>query len=401
MSANPTLPDFTNTEFAFAAKTDKELKATRELFYMMNKQWLVDFGSKLALWAVKLDIGFINKIIKRTIFPQFCGGESLAESVDDIVHLYKFKTLSILDYGAEAKSTEEAYDITKQENIKAIQFANAHASVPAMVSKTSGLFDFGLLEKKTSAEKFTEEEKRKFQRSIDRLDEICRMAFEKNVSIFIDAEESWIQGAIDELAETMMARYNKERVIVYNTFQMYRTDRLAYLKISYEKAQKGGYMLGAKVVRGAYMDKERTRAEEMNYPSPIQNCKDDTDVDFNAAITFCVEHYEQMASCNASHNLTSCALQSTMINTRGIDRNHPHLNFCQLLGMSDNITFNLSEAGYNVAKYMVYGAVGEVAPYLIRRAQENSSVAGDVSRELHLLNSEIERREGRKDDIAI
>ena len=189
-----------------------------------------------------------------------------------------------------------------------------------------------------------------------------------------------------------MSKYNKERVIVYNTFQMYRKDRLAFLKESFDKAKAGGYLLGAKVVRGAYMDKERARAEEMGHVSPIQDSKENTDKDFNEAITFCVEHYTEMASCNASHNLTSCALQSKMIDTMGIDRNHPNLNFCQLLGMSDNITFNLSEAGYNVAKYMVYGAVGEVAPYLIRRAQENSSVAGDVSRELHLLNSEIERR---------
>ena len=392
MSANTSLPDFTNTELAFAAKSDKELKATRELFYMMNKRWLVDLGSNLALWALKLDIGFVNKIIKASIFPQFCGGESLAESVDDIENLYKYKTLSILDYGAEAKSTEEAYDITKRENIKAIQFANAHASVPAMVTKTTGLFDFGLLEKKQAGEKFTEDERRKYQRSIDRLDEICRMAFEKQVAIFIDAEESWIQDSIDELAEDMMSKYNKERVIVYNTFQMYRKDRLAFLKESFDKAKAGGYLLGAKVVRGAYMDKERARAEEMGHVSPIQDSKENTDKDFNEAITFCVEHYTEMASCNASHNLTSCALQSKMIDTMGIDRNHPNLNFCQLLGMSDNITFNLSEAGYNVAKYMVYGAVGEVAPYLIRRAQENSSVAGDVSRELHLLNSEIERR---------
>ena len=392
MSANRTLPDFTNTQLAFASKSDKELRATRELFYMMNKRWLVDLGSKMALWAVQLDIGFINNIIKRTIFPQFCGGETLEESVDDIENLYKYKTLSILDYGAEAKSTEAAYDITKEENIKAIKFAREHASVPAMVTKTTGLFDFGLLEKRQMGKSFTKAEAAKYERSRKRLDEICKMAYDQQVGIFIDAEESWIQDSIDELADEMMAKYNREKVIVYNTFQMYRKDRLSFLKKSFEKAQANGYMLGAKVVRGAYMDKERDRAEDMGYPSPIQDTKEDTDRDFNEAITFCVENYEQMASCNASHNLASCALQSTLIDQMGIDRNHPNLNFCQLLGMSDNITFNLSEAGYNVAKYMVYGAVGEVAPYLIRRAQENSSVAGDVSRELHLLNSEIERR---------
>lgn len=392
MSANSPLPDFTDTQLAFASKSDRDLSRTRELFYMMNKQWLVELGSKVALWALRLDIGFVNKIIKGTIFPQFCGGTSLADSVDDIEMLAKYDTLSILDYGAEAKSTEEAYELTKAENIKSVLFAKQHDSVPAMVTKLTGLFDFDLLEKKQKGIPFSEKEAQRYQRSIDRLDEICQQAHDSQVGIFIDAEESWIQDSIDALADQMMAKYNRERVIVFNTFQMYRKDRLDFLKASFDKAQKGGYMLGAKVVRGAYMVKERERAAKMNYPSPIQDTKEDTDTDFNAAITFCVERYEKMASCNASHNHTSCALQSTMIDNLGIDRRHPHLNFCQLLGMSDNITFNLSAGGYNVAKYMVYGPVKEVAPYLIRRAQENSSVAGDVSRELHLLNNEIDRR---------
>lgn len=396
MSANTTLPDFTDTELAFAAKSKKELRNTRELFYMMNKQWLVQLGSKVAMWAVRLNIGFVNNIIKATIFPQFCGGISLEDSEDDIEMLTKYDVLSILDYGAEAKSTEDAYDLTKHENIKAIRFAKQHDSVPAMVTKTTGLFDFEILEKKQAGELLTHQQRQKYQRSVDRLDQICRMAYENRVGIFIDAEESWIQDSIDELADLMMSRYNKERVIVYNTFQMYRKDRLVFLKASHRKAQAEGYLLGAKVVRGAYMVKERERAEELDYPSPIQDTKDDTDRDFNAAITYCVEKYEEIGSCNASHNLTSCALQSTMIDNLGIARNHPHLNFCQLLGMSDNITYNLSAAGYNVAKYMVYGPVKEVVPYLIRRAQENSSVAGDVSRELHLLNMELERRRGEK-----
>lgn len=392
MSSEIKSPDFSNTELAFASKSDRELKATRELFYLMNKGWLVDLGAKMAMWSIKLQLPLVNKIIKKTIFPQFCGGETLEESVDDIEQLYRYRTLSILDYGAEAKETEEAYNHTKEENIKAIQFAYEQASVPGISSKFTGLCDFELLEKYHCGVAFTKREEARFQRAKDRLEDICRIASEKGVSLFIDAEESWIQQGIDDLADEMMAKYNRQKAIVYNTFQLYRKDRLQFLKDSYEKAQKEGYIFGAKIVRGAYMNKERERAEEFGYPSPIHETKEDTDHDFNEAVIFCVERYKQMASCNASHNLQSCALQSKMIDQMKIDRNHPHLNFCQLYGMSDNITFNLSSAGYNVAKYMVYGAVDEVVPYLMRRAEENSSVTGDISRELHLLNTEIERR---------
>lgn len=394
MSKNHQLPDFTNTELAFASKSDKQLSNMRELFYMMNKRWLVDIGSKVALWAVKLRLKFVDKLLEKTIFPQFCGGTSLDNSSSYIQSLYDYGILSILDYGAEAKSDESSYEITKKENLKCVQFANGQTSVPAMVTKVSGLFDNDLLEKNQSGIEFTKEEAQQYQRSIDRLEEICQAAHYQNVSIFIDAEESWIQDSIDQLANTMMARFNKKRVVVYNTYQMYRKDRLDYLKASFDDAQKHKYLLGAKVVRGAYMDKERTRATEMGYPSPIHDTKEDSDKAFNAAIEFCIDHYEQIGFCNASHNLTSCALQARLIQDKGLDRQHPHLNFCQLLGMSDNITYNLSANGYNVAKYMVYGAVNEVVPYLIRRAQENSSVAGDVSRELHLLDTEIARRKG-------
>ena len=306
MSADQQLPDFTDTRLAFESKSDKELKRTRELFYMMNKQWLVNLGSKVSMWAVRLNIGFIDSILQATIFPQFCGGVSLEDSVDDIEMLAKFSALSVLDYGAEAKSTADAYDLTMRENIKAIKFAKQHASVPAVVTKTTGLFDFNILEKRQAGEKFTPRERHNYELSVKRLDDICRMAFENRVGLFIDAEESWIQDSIDELADLMMSRYNQEKVIIYNTFQMYRKDRLDFLKASHEKAQKEGYLLGAKVVRGAYMVKERARATDLGYDSPIQETKEDTDADFNAAITYCVENYKEIGSCNASHNLTSC-----------------------------------------------------------------------------------------------
>jgi proline dehydrogenase len=258
--------------------------------------------------------------------------------------------------------------------------------------KVTGIADNDLLIKWQTEGDLEDKEQLQFNRIVERLDIICSRAKELGVRVFVDAEESWMQDTIDHLVMLMMRRYNQDMVVVYNTYQLYRTDKLAQLISDYEAAQQEGFMLGAKLVRGAYMVKERERAKEMGYQSPIQPDRAATDKAFNEAVCFCVDHYTDIASCNASHNLASNLLQAELIAERNLPRSHPHLNFCQLLGMSDNITFNLSSAGYNVAKYVVYGPVYEVVPYLIRRAQENSSVTGDMSRELSLILEEKERR---------
>ena len=384
--------DFSNTKIAFSHKSDKQLKKMSRLFKLMKKSALVNMGSKLGLVAVKLRLPFAKGIIRSTIFEQFVGGENLLDCQAAIDQLYKFDVLTVLDYGAEGKSKEEDLDATAQEFIRAVEFAAANESVPCVVAKITGLVDNVILEKINSNIVLNEGEKEQHEKLKDRLNMICARADELKVAVFIDAEESWIQDAIDQITEEMMATYNKEYVVIYNTFQLYRTDKLQYLKESHERALKGDYILGAKLVRGAYMNKERARAEEMNYPSPINPNKEATDTMYDAAVKYCVENYKTIASCNASHNEKSIRLQAEMIFEKGIERNHRHLNFCQLYGMSDHFSFNLAEQGFNVAKYVPYGTIDDVVPYLIRRAQENSSVSGEMGRELTMIQHEVKRR---------
>ena len=388
--------DFSNTEIAFYHKSDKELKKSAWLFSMMNKKWLVDTFSPLGLFAVKMRLPFAPSIIKATIFEQFVGGTTLLESQQSIDVLYKNKVQSILDYGAEAKSSEKDFNHTMNECIRAIDFAATNESVPVVSAKVTGLARFGLLEDIQNGVSLNKEMRKEYRNVLKRMDAICHVANDRKVGVFFDAEESWIQDAIDHLVEIMMKRYNRKNVIVYNTFQLYRHDRLQFLIDSFDRANEGGYMLGAKLVRGAYLEKERERAEEMGYDSPIQPNKKATDDAFNTAVRFCVDNYKKMGSCNATHNQESCLLLAELIAQKKIPKNHPHLNFCQLYGMSDHITFNLAAEGYNVAKYMVYGSVRDVIPYLVRRAQENSAVSGDMSREYAIVMTEVRRREAEK-----
>ena len=384
--------NFSNTEIAFKNKSDQELKKAYQLFKMMNKSWFVNLGSKLGTLAVKWNLPFSKVIVKNTIFEQFCGGTTLLNSQPTIDKLAQYNVVSLLDYGAEGKTTEEAYNRTMNENIKALEFASTNSSIPVVTTKITGLARFELLEKISAGASLSAEEEQEYSHVLKRIDAICASASKNNTSIFIDAEETWIQDAIDSITNLMMSRYNKDKVSVFNTFQMYRHDRLAFLKKSYEEANKQGYLLGAKLVRGAYMEKERARAEEMGYDSPINPTKQATDEQFNQGVRFCVDHYETIALCNATHNLESSALLASLIQDKNLPKDHPHLNFCQLYGMSDNLTFNLAAEGFNVGKYVVYGQVEEVVPYLVRRAQENSSVTGDMSRELELYSEEIKRR---------
>ena len=384
--------DFSNTENAFASKSNAELKRAAWLFRMMNKSWVVNIGSKLGLLAVRLRLPFAETIIKKTIFRQFCGGTTLLESVPVIEKLYAQNTFTALDYGAEAKESEADFNKTMSETIRALEFAATHESVPVVSAKITGMARFALLEQIQDNVPHSEESRKEYKTVLKRLDSICHVACQKGVSIFFDAEESWIQDTIDHLVKVMMRRYNREKVVVYNTFQMYRHDRLDFLMKSYDEAKAGNYMLGAKLVRGAYMEKERDRAEEKGYPSPINPDKKSTDDCYNMGIRFCIDHYEEIALCNATHNAESCMLMADLIHQRNLPKDHKHLNFCQLLGMSDHLTFNLAAAGYNVAKYLVYGSVQEVVPYLVRRAQENTSVTGDMSRELQLITNEMKRR---------
>ena len=386
------LPDFTNTEIAFAGKTNEQLRKSARIFGLMNKHWLVGIGSKLGIAAIKMHLPFVESIVKSTIFEQFCGGTTLLETQKTVQHLQKQNVMTILDYGAEAKEREEDFNLTMNETIRAIEFAAQTPGVPVVSSKITGLARFGLLEALQNGEVLTPELRVEYKNVLKRVDAICYTAARCGVGVYFDAEETWIQDSINHLVTLMMKRYNQQKVVVFNTFQLYRHDQLQYLMHSFNQARKSGYLLGAKLVRGAYMEKERDRAARMGYRSPIHPSKNATDDAFNTAVRFCVDNYEYIASCNASHNADSAMLQAQLIAQRGIPRDHPHLLFSQLYGMSDNLTFNLAQAGFNVAKYVPYGPVRDVVPYLIRRAEENSSVTGDMTREHKLVLEEMKRR---------
>lgn len=391
-STHKSLPDFSNTEIAFSNKSDSQLRETARLFTLMNNKTLVRLGSVIGYRAVKWRLPFTDMIVRNTIFKQFCGGENLADCKTTIEKLYRFNTLTILDYGAEGKSDEKDWEAVMQETIQAIRTAAKHKSVPIVSTKITGLINKDILEKVQSGQKLSTTEEGHFQRLKQRLEKICTVAAEAGIGIYVDAEESWIQNPIDELVLQLMQSFNKEKAIVYNTYQLYRTDRLDALKKDHQRAIDAGVYFGAKLVRGAYMDKERKRAAAMGYPSPIQPDKSATDRDYNLAVEYVVQNYRSIASCCASHNAESNLLQAKLIDDLQIPHNHPHLMFSQLYGMSDNITFNLANSGYNASKYVVYGPIKDVIPYLIRRTEENSSVTGEMSRELSLIDTEMKRR---------
>lgn len=389
---NRTLPDFENTEIAFASKTDTELKQMHWLFDKMNKPWLVNLGSKLGMFAMKINFPFTQLILKNTLFRQFCGGRTLLECLPAVEKLATKGVYTILDYGAEAKDSEEDFNLTMNQTIRSIEFAASQPFITVVSTKITGLGRFSLLEKMDRKETLTSGEQEEFNSVMKRIDSICYNAHLHKMGIFIDAEETWIQDTVDDIADKMMARYNKEMPVVYNTFQMYRKASLDFLKASHIKAKNENYILGAKVVRGAYMEKERKRADALGYESPIQDTKEDSDADYDKAIAYCIDNIKEIASCCATHNKESTRLYSHLIFGNNIPGDHPHVMTSQLYGMSDHLTFNLANAGITTAKYMPFGPMKDVMPYLMRRAQENTSVTGDMSREFTYIDNEIKRR---------
>lgn len=407
MDPNPVI-SFDNTENAFAYKTNEELKRARFLFKSMSYQSLVKIGTRITPWAIRAGLP-IKALIRKTIFKQFVGGETLEETANVAKKLGGYGVQVILDYGVEGGDhSEEAFDHATEEFVRVINYAGTQSNIPYMSVKVTGIARVGLLEKldrsveqnagslmkrfSKAAESLTADEKTEWQKIQDRLRKICKVASEKNVGVLIDAEETWIQDPIDVVTILMMEQFNKEKIVVYNTLQLYRHDRLQFLKDSYEAALQKNFILGAKLVRGAYMEKERKRAEQMNYPSPIQPNKEATDKDFNQAIRFCIDHLDRIALIVASHNEFSNLLATQLLQQKDLSLDHPHVHFSQLYGMSDNITFNLAIAGCHVSKYLPFGPIKDVIPYLMRRAQENTSVKGQTGRELALIKKEMQRR---------
>ncbi|HHB79719.1 MAG TPA: hypothetical protein ENK85_10850 [Saprospiraceae bacterium] len=385
--------DFDNTEIAFAYKSDKELKDTDRIFRLMSRPTLVKLGSNLSILALKMHVPFVKSIIKNSIYKQFCGGTTLLNSLPAIQKLAQHNTLTILDYSSEGKDSESELNKTMNEIVRAIGFAKDYDSVPIVSVKVSGLVQDSLLENLLLEENhLIMDDLRDYRNFLKRMDNICYAATKNNVIVYFDAEESWIQDAIDHVVTIMMRRYNKEKAVVFNTYQMYRHDRLAAIMKAHEDAQKDGYILGVKTVRGAYMDRERARAKEKGYPSPIYPDKKGTDNAYDMAVKYCLDNIETIALCNATHNTKSCQLHVDYLRKHDIPINHPHQIISQLFGMSDNITFNLAAAGYRASKYLPYGPVNEVIPYLVRRAEENTSITGDLTRERAYILTEMKRR---------
>ena len=391
--SNKNLPDFRDTERAFRHLSDRDLSRGRLLFELLSRPWLVTIGSFFARLALFINLP-IGWAIRPTVYAQFCGGEDVAESEETIAMLYSSKVMTILDYSAEGVDAEDDLDMTCTEILKTVDAAANDARHAFAVFKPSGLSSNTLLMKKK--EDFSENDLAAWERVERRVRSICTATAEAGGRVLIDAEESWIQDNIDELAEDMMADFNRERAVVYTTAQLYRHDRLDYIKELTFKANEAGFIAGVKLVRGAYMEKERERAEERGYNSPIHRDKKSTDMDFDHAVKFCLDNLEHVNLFCGSHNEESNLKLCEMMMKKGIQADDKRITFSQLLGMSDPITFNLADHGYNVAKYVPYGPIREAMPYLIRRAKENTSVAGQTSRELTLIRAEIERRK-RKD----
>lgn len=383
--------NFQDTKTAFADKTDSELREKYRIFKLMNSPILNEIGTKSAQIALSLGLP-VEWLIKSTIFEQFCGGENIEECQPTIEKLGASKIGTILDYSVEGKSDEADFERTKDETILNLKRAKNDDKIPFAVFKVTGIAPLGTLEKISSKTELKESNKVKWENARRRVQEICEFAHSIEQPIFIDAEESWIQDAIDLLATEMMEKYNREKPIVFNTIQLYRHDRLDFLKKSHEAAKKDGYIYAVKLVRGAYMEKERERAKEMGYPSPIHPDKAATDRDFNLAVDYCLENVEEIAFVAGTHNEESVQKLVQKMKEKGVSENHPHVFFSQLYGMSDNLSYILAQQNYNVSKYVPYGPVRDTVPYLIRRAEENTSVKGQVSRELDLIARELKRR---------
>jgi proline dehydrogenase len=399
---------FDDTRNAFAYKSDKELKKAYRLFSLMDKLWLVKLGTKLMPLAVKWYLPFARKISRNTIFKEFVGGETLASVAVVTNKLQQYNVGAILDYGVEAGETEATFDKAEEEFIHAIRYAATQKAIPFISIKITGIARFALLEKihgymhglpGTLIEKYehalyqlNDEEQLEWNIVCARMQNICEAAFNKKTGVLIDAEETWIQGPIDALGFLMMESFNKEQATIFITMQLYLTDRAKFLQDCYVEAIAKKYIPGIKLVRGAYMEKERARAKKRNYPSPVQPDKASCDTAYNTTMEFCIKHLGTISLVIASHNEESNLLATQLLQQNNIAPTHPHICFSQLYGMGDHISFNLAKAGYHVCKYLPYGPLTEVIPYLMRRAEENSSVSGQTGRELSLIRKELKQR---------
>jgi len=385
---------FSDTKGAFQHKSDAELKKSKFIFSIFKISFLVNYGPALTSFALKLRLP-VKGIIKNTVFGQFCGGETIDECDETVSMLWKNKVGAILDYSVEGEESDENFDQNTSEIIHTITKAKGKPYYPFCVFKPTGIGRFALLEMLDAGKKLDSSELEEYYRFKNRFESICKSAAENDVRLFIDAEESWIQESVDSLANEMMAKYNQNKALIFNTVQLYRKGRVEFIKKCIDDAKAKGYFIGFKLVRGAYLEKETERSIEMSYPNPIQDSKLNSDNDYNAALKLCFEHCDCTSVCAGTHNEESSMLLAKLLHGAGIENGDQRFWFAQLYGMSDNISFNLAPQGYNVAKYLPYGPIKSVIPYLGRRAKENSSMSGQMGRELSLIVQELKRRHSR------
>lgn len=386
---------FNNTQVAFSLKSDTELERAYFLFKLIASEPLVKIGTAVTNFALKAHLP-VEGLIRATVFDHFCGGTTEDDCLNVVDKMFTKGVSSVLDYSVEGKEEEAQFDAALKMTLKTIEFAKEKQAIPFAVFKPTGFGRFYLYEKRGEKQPFTPEEQLEWERVEARFETVCKAAFDNNVALLIDSEESWMQDAADEMVERMMEKYNKNKAIVFNTLQMYRWDRLDYLKKLHQVASDKGFYIGMKIVRGAYMEKENARAIEKGYPTPICASKEATDVNYDATIRYMMEHLDKMAIFAGTHNEESSYKLMDLMQQKSLPKNDNRVWFGQLYGMSDNISYNLANNGYNVAKYLPFGPVRDVMPYLIRRAEENTSVAGQTSRELNLIKTEKERRKLRK-----
>ena len=382
---------FNNTEVAFSLKSDSELERAYFLFKLIKSEPLVKIGTAVTKFALKSSLP-VEGLIRSTVFDHFCGGVSEKDCMPIIEKIYNKKVHSVLDYSVEGKEAEEQFDRVLEKTLSLISFVNEKEAMPFAVFKPTGFGRFELYRKLSEGEVLSGEEKNEWARVVDRFEKVAKACYDMDECLLVDAEESWMQKAADDLMESLMEKYNKDKVIVFSTLQLYRHDRLAYLKGLHERAKQKGFKIGMKLVRGAYMEKERERAQIRKYPDPICRNKEDTDQNFDEVLRYMFDHLEDMAIFCGTHNEESSYLLMKLIMESNYDKKDQRLWFGQLYGMSDNISYNLADQGYNVAKYLPFGPVKDVMPYLIRRAEENTSVTGQTNRELDLITKEKKRR---------
>lgn len=383
---------FNDTKLAFADKTDAQLRKAFWMFKGIENPSLTKVGVSMLNFAVKHNFPFVDSIVKKTLFEQFCGGETREESMAVVKTLFKHRIGSIFDYSIEGKSEESTFDELCKEIKDIVRFSVGNPAIPFVVFKPTAFGRIEIYEEVGKGVELTTSQKEEWARVVQRFDEVCQLCYESDKKVMVDAEETWMQDAADQLCEEMMEKYNREKPIVWNTIQMYRTGRLEYMDAHLNRAREKNYFIGYKIVRGAYMEKERARAAEKNYADPIQPNKEASDINYNAGIDFVMNHLDKVSAFFGTHNEKSTELIMDKMKANGLEEDNRHIHFGQLYGMSDNISYYLADKGYNVAKYLPYGPLKDVVPYLTRRAQENTSVAGQTGRELGLIEKELKRR---------